>query len=354
MNLRLNTELFALRTHPSAHILVLGTLTGRVLSYQYQTSNWKYQEIWNVKRHRISCRDLRYNMDGSIDHSIIEIVSVGADQMIQCISSETGRIEWKIHDAHSVGINVVDYLSETILATGDDNGCIKVNETMEWNLWDSRINSCIQEITVHTDFISSFLPLDHKTLLSTRKVRGDAFFSVLDLCASKSLPVLSENQEDDLLSSCYVKFQTNHPKICIGTASGAIRVFNKNKWDTYTNQILLSDKKNMLNINTMITWNNDIIVAGTSNGTIHVLNIHPNRHMGIIGDHDSDVDVLVKTYDAEWILSGGNRKINAWKMDLRTDNWKNCQDNEISGYQRKKHEKKSMRNKQKSFFADLT
>ncbi|KAG4302897.1 hypothetical protein PCK1_000840 [Pneumocystis canis] len=335
MDLILDTELFALRTHPSANVLVLGTLTGQVLSYQYKTDIWSYKEIWNAKRHRLSCRDLRYNMNGS------KLVSVGADQTIKCACSETGRVEWKICDAHIVAINVVDYISETILATGDDNGSIK--------LWDSRINACIREITVHTDFISSFLPLDHKTLF------GDALFSVLDLRSSKSSLVLSENQEDDLLSSCFVKFQTNSLKICIGTASGAVKIFNKDKWDTYTDQILLSDKKNMLNINTMITWNNDIIIAGTSNGMIHILNIQPNRHMGIIGYQDSEVDVLAKTYDAEWILSGGNRKINAWKIDLDASNSKSREKyKDTSRQQLKKHKKNPMQNEHTSFFAGLT
>ncbi|KAG5437389.1 hypothetical protein PCANB_000820 [Pneumocystis canis] len=307
MDLILDTELFALRTHPSANVLVLGTLTGQVLSYQYKTDIWSYKEIWNAKRHRLSCRDLRYNMNGS------KLVSVGADQTIKCACSETGRVEWKICDAHIVAINVVDYISETILATGDDNGSIK--------------DKCI----------------------------GDALFSVLDLRSSKSSLVLSENQEDDLLSSCFVKFQTNSLKICIGTASGAVKIFNKDKWDTYTDQILLSDKKNMLNINTMITWNNDIIIAGTSNGMIHILNIQPNRHMGIIGYQDSEVDVLAKTYDAEWILSGGNRKINAWKIDLDASNSKSREKyKDTSRQQLKKHKKNPMQNEHTSFFAGLT
>ncbi|KAG5519600.1 hypothetical protein PMAC_001755 [Pneumocystis sp. 'macacae'] len=334
MVIEVDSEVFSLETHPSISIFSVGTLTGRVSSYRYEKDLKKYERIWHTRRHKKACRDLKYSTDG------LELVSVGADSVIKCANSETGQVIWKKREAHDDAINVVGYISKLILTTGDDSGCIK--------MWDSRTGGCIKERRVHKDFISSFLSLDNQILVSTS---GDGTLSVHDFRSWKLLAV-SEN-EDDFLSSCLVKSQSKNSKICIGTASGTVKIFNKGEWNNYADQILLYKKKGVLSVDSMISWNDDMIVIGGNNGVIQLLNIHPNRQLGIIGYQKSGVDVLAKTYDAKWILSGGDREINAWKVDWDADNRKNheiCDDitNELL------KRKKSILNEQTSFFLDLT
>lgn len=174
----------------------------------------------------------------------------------------------------------------------------------------------------------------------------------MDFRAVKCLPVFSCDFEEDLLSSCLVKSETIKPKICIGTSSGTIKIFNKGQWDNYTSQILLSKKKDVSSVDIIMTWNDDIVIASGNDGVIRVLNIDPNIPLGILGCEDSSVDVLAKTYDGEWILSGGDKKITAWKA-IWNDHFKKHDkpDQDLSDQVRKK---KLMLDKDMSFFKDLT
>ncbi|KTW26384.1 hypothetical protein T552_02866 [Pneumocystis carinii B80] len=339
MSLILDSELFALRTHPYQPVLTVGTLNGRVSSYYYNLDEQTYHQAWYTYRHRIACRDLRYSMSGEED--TIDILSVGADGMIKCAKSETGKVIWRAKRAHMNAINVVYYLSEMNFVSGDDNGKVK--------LWDKRVKESVKEIDVHKDYISSFLGLNEKVLLSTS---GDAFFSVVDFRIDKCLPIYSYEFGEDLLSSCLVKSETIKPKICIGTVSGMIKIFNKGEWDNDTSQILLSGKKNMLSIDVMMAWNDDIIIVSGNDGVIRVLNIHPNIPLGILGYQDSSVDVLAKTYDDKWILSGGDKKITAWKANWSNNLKKHDRSNQELSDQ--VHKKKLMLDKDMSFFEGLT
>lgn len=118
----------------------------------------------------------------------------------------------------SAAINRIIALLPNILATGGDDGVIKVPLFLPSfptrdhyihfpQLWDPRTPSCQTEIrayTHHNDFISDFLWLaDKKHLVATS---GDGTLSVLDVRANKSTPAAkSENQEDELLSIVAVR-----------------------------------------------------------------------------------------------------------------------------------------------------
>ncbi len=65
-----------------------------------------------------------------------------------------GRME----NAHNAGINVVKVVDPTTVATGDDDGTIK--------LWDLRTAKAVMEISEHEDFIADMeLAEDGRTLL---------------------------------------------------------------------------------------------------------------------------------------------------------------------------------------------
>jgi WD40 repeat protein len=55
--------------------------------------------------------------------------------------------KWQV-DAHEVGINSLLPVSESVVASGDDDGCVK--------LWDSRQKPAAAEFSSHTDYISGF------------------------------------------------------------------------------------------------------------------------------------------------------------------------------------------------------
>ena len=56
-------------------------------------------------------------------------------------------IKWQL-EAHAAPINTLLPLSEALLASGDDDGCIKI--------WDGRQKAAAAEFSHHTDYVSAF------------------------------------------------------------------------------------------------------------------------------------------------------------------------------------------------------
>lgn len=80
-------------------------------------------------------------------------------------------------------------LSENLIATGDDNGQVKV--------WDIRTRKVARKWTEHVDFISDIVYVAEKDTLVVTS--GDGCLSVYDTRKNKPIAV-SENQDDELLS----------------------------------------------------------------------------------------------------------------------------------------------------------
>ncbi|OEL27114.1 WD repeat-containing protein 55 [Dichanthelium oligosanthes] len=110
------------------------------------------------------------------------------------------------------GINRLVCLTETTIATGDDEGCIKV--------WDTRERSCCNTFHVHEDYISDMTYVaDSNQILATS---GDGTLSVNSLRRNK-VKSQSEFSEDELLSLVLMK---NGKKVVCGTPSGALLLYS--------------------------------------------------------------------------------------------------------------------------------
>ncbi|KAK9987420.1 hypothetical protein SO802_032371 [Lithocarpus litseifolius] len=108
---------------------------------------------------------------GRKDFSFGTIVTCSLDQSILATDLETGSAIARLEDAHSAAINRLINLSEAIIASGDDEGCIKV--------WDTRQRSCCNTFAAHQDYISdmSFASNSLK-LLGTRSKLSLSFLKM--------------------------------------------------------------------------------------------------------------------------------------------------------------------------------
>ena len=141
----------------------------------------------HLKYHEDSCRRVEFSPDGAI------LYTVSTDGSIGIVSN--GVLEGRLTHAHPAPINSVIHVENgTIIATGDDDGCIKI--------WDLRkaISSGKQSAEVmkfeeHEGTISDMVLNDEKNMLLSSS--NDGCLGVFDL-RKPELYAMSDNFEEDL------------------------------------------------------------------------------------------------------------------------------------------------------------
>ena len=105
--MELPCEVFSIDSHPTEPMLAVGLVSGEVqwcclsndraaitnfLRYSYNYSQISFGPVqWETKRHKSSCRSVRYSPSGSL------IASAGADGLIKWASADTGNVLYKNH-----------------------------------------------------------------------------------------------------------------------------------------------------------------------------------------------------------------------------------------------------------------
>ncbi|KAJ4787550.1 WD repeat-containing protein 55 [Rhynchospora pubera] len=99
-----------------------------------------------------------------------------------------------------------------MIASGDDEGCIKV--------WDTRQHACCNSFDAHEDYVSdlTFVP-------DTMQILGTGGDGTLSVCSIKKNKVQSQSEfsEDELLSLVVMK---NGKKVICGTQTGALLLYS--------------------------------------------------------------------------------------------------------------------------------
>ena len=227
-----------------------------------------------------SCCTTSYNETGTV------LYTTGSNSSLTAIDMETNQILYTKNEIHDkCGINRMLYIpppsqseesststssayTNELLATGDDNGCIRI--------WDVRSSSQISDWSNHEDFISGFAIKDYNLLSSS----ADGSISVYDLRkASKALIKQSDYQQDELLCISIIK---SGKKVVCGTADGSLLTFTWNYWtdpdDKYGGHPQSIDS--IVKIN-----DEDTIITASSDGLLRLVQIHPNALLGVIANH---------------------------------------------------------------------
>jgi WD repeat-containing protein 55 len=218
-------------------------------------------------------------------------------------------IVWRI-DAASVGtshhnpLHVLHQLPETcskgsLIVSGDDHGGVR--------LWDARLcntststttpsrngalqlpQGCVLSWKEHQDYISAFSHSeDGNTLLATS---SDGCLSVFDIRKASTSNILqnqqyvkkSDPQDDELLCLATMK---HGKKVVAGTQQGVLAIWSWGTWgdssDRFPN---LCPSGNSLDA--ILKLDEDTLLAGTSDGLLRVVSMHPNKLLGVLGEHD--------------------------------------------------------------------
>ena len=294
-------QVFDVAFHPRDRFIAAGLIDGTVKLYNYNVlnDNGGNREVLSLNHHQKACRGLQFNDAGD------RLFTVSSDKSLQIIDG-TGKVVLNIEDAHDEAINKCYGLYELgsdIIATGDDSGCVKI--------WDTRIaintKAAVMSWQVHQDYISGFAySHDKQTLLSCS---GDATLGVYDI--RNNTTANSDDQESEITSLEIIK---GGKKVVCGTQDGVVLIFSWGKWGDCSDRFPGHPE----GIETFLKIDESTIMTGSTDGLIRVVEILPNKVLGIIGDHDN--------FPVECIRASGDRKylasiahddvVRFWNIDM--------------------------------------
>lgn len=334
-------------TKTSNYSLCAGTINGTLELFSYNTDsnttsrNWSIDFSKQLTRHNTSsATDMEEQRDG--DFSAIRccastisgsnssrlsdsIVCGSFCGSLSIVDIKTGKVSNAIDKAHDgTALNRVASLGDAngVVASGDDNGVVRlwdINRIPSPTTSHAPSSSIVSSLKTsglvgsfrhHSDFISDLYYAEY--LDSLLVTSGDGSLSVIDLRKTSEpvaaastkvnnkkkkkikkkkvddvndmsmggkLTIQSENAEDELLSIVAVK---NGKKVVCGTQQGILAIYS---WNDMSD---MSDRfpGHPHSVDAIVKLDEDTIITGSSDGMLRVVQIHPNKLLGLIGEHD--------------------------------------------------------------------
>ncbi|RDX98782.1 WD repeat-containing protein 55, partial [Mucuna pruriens] len=306
MEINLGKLAFDIDFHPSDNLVAAALITGDLHLYRYSPDSVPVRML-EVHAHTESCRAARFINGGRA------LLTGSPDCSILATDVETGSTIARLDNAHESAVNRLINLTESTVASGDDEGCIKV--------WDTRERSCCNSFNAHEDYISDMtFASDAMKLLATS---GDGTLSVCNLRRNK-VQAQSEFSEDELLSVVLMK---NGRKVVCGSQTGIILLYS---WGCFKD---CSDRFTDLSSNSidaMLKLDEDRIITGSENGIINLVGILPNRVIQPIAEHSEyPVECLAFSHDKKFLGSiAHDQMLKLWDLDNILQGSGNTQRNE--------------------------
>lgn len=279
--------------HPTEHILATGIVDGRLLLHSCTHDATALLHSIKAHDHEHPCRAVRFSLGGDL------ILSSSTDKSILAVDVATGKAQARKRNAHDAAISRLAAVSESITASGDEDGILK--------LWDSRQSDAIATLTPHTDYISDMAVCDAEhALLSTS---GDGTLSLIDVRTRKVKHTSEDDADDELLSVSVVK---GGKKVVCGTTSGVLNVWSWGYWNDCSDRF----PGHPDSVTAVIKYDEDTILTASSDGLIRVLSVQPNKMLGVLGEHsDFDIERLAASTDRSLLASASHdNTVKVWNL----------------------------------------
>ncbi|XP_065869300.1 WD repeat-containing protein 55 [Euphorbia lathyris] len=293
MEIDLGKHAFGLDFHPHDQMVAAALITGDLQLYRYGASA-SPQRLFEVKAHSDSCRAVRFINGGQA------MLTASSDRSILAVDVETGSPIARVENAHEDAIYSMVNIKESTIATGDDQGCIKV--------WDTRQRSCCNSFKPHDEFVSDMtVAPDSMKLLATS---GDGTLSVCNLRSNK-IQTQSEFSEEELSSVVIMK---NGRKVICGSQNGILLLYS---WGFFKD---CSDRFVGLSpnpVNALLKLDEERIITASENGLISLVGILPNRIIQPLAEHSEyPVEGLAFSHDRKFLGSiSHDQMLKLWDLD---------------------------------------
>ncbi|CAK7349359.1 unnamed protein product [Dovyalis caffra] len=304
MEIDLGKVPFTMDFHPSTNLVTAGLITGDLHLYRFNADS-SPQRLLDIHAHTESCRAARFINDGQ----------GSSDCSILATDLETGSPIARLENAHEDAIFSLINLTESTIATGDDQGFIKV--------WDTRQRSCCNSFNAHEDYVSDMTFVsDSMKLLSTS---GDGTLSVCNLRSNK-IQSQSEFSEEELLSVVIMK---NGRKVICGSQNGTLLLYS---WGFFKD---CSDRLTGLSpnsIDSLLKLDEDRVITGCENGLISLVGILPNRIIQPLAEHSEyPIEHLAFSHDRKFLGSiSHDQVLKMWDLDDLLQNSVNAQNDQAA------------------------
>ncbi|EDO47048.1 predicted protein [Nematostella vectensis] len=292
----LSSQVFDVGFHPERDVIAVAQIAGTVSLHSYEAGK-DSKMLMELNHHKKPCRALAFSKDG------LHLFTASKDKSLQAIDMNSGSIAHAIKKAHSCPVNCLKVISDHLVATGDDEGSVKV--------WDSRTVACVMEMKENEDFISDMeCDSDCKLLLATS---GDGSLSVFNVRRHKHEDS-SDNVETELLSLAIVK---GGRKVVCGTGEGTLNIFSWGEWGD------LSDRfpGHPQSVDACVAIGNNVVCTGSIDGIIRAVHILPNRLLGPVGEHaDFPIERLRLSRDGNLLAScSHDQTVKFWDIEHLKD-----------------------------------
>lgn len=383
--LPLTADLFALALHPTEPILTVGLSSGHVYSYRLPSSDSTLESddaspplptngphppttngtlnggrrsslsharrsssasenglgsistLWHTRRHKGSCRTLKYTLDGR------SCLSAGTDGIIKTFDTETGRVTAK----HSIALTSTGAIDgPTVIEVVGDNGLLLATDSGKLELRDTRVDSSTTAPTSNgtqkTVLSGSWCPhgTEHINALLLLPASASSTSGVPKSCVSvggttlavtdfrKGVVSTSEDQDVELTSLTLVdglkKGGTSvGEKMLVGQGDGVVSLWERGVWGDLDERVIV-DKygaavESLAELPSglgggKINTNEKIVAVGLEDGRVRFVRIGRN---GVLGEwdvkHDDVEGVVGLGFDVEGrLVSGGGEAVKVW------------------------------------------
>lgn len=344
MEISLGSLPFGLDFHPSDQLVAAALITGDLHLYRYNADT-PPQKLLDLHAHEESCRAVRFINGGQA------MLTGSTDRSILATDVETGATIARLEDSHEDAIYSLINVTESTVASGDDQGCIKV--------WDTRQRTRCNSFDAHEEYVSDMtFAADAMKLLGTS---GDGTLSVCNL-RKNTVQMRSEFSEEELTSVVLMK---NGRKVVCGSQSGTVLLYSWGYFKDCSDRFVgLSPNS----VDALLKLDEDRVITGSENGLISLVGILPNRIIQPIAEHSEypieslalshdrkflgsiSHDLMLKLWDLDDILKGsGNNLSQADEADSDSDDM----DVDKKATQSKSASKGHAGSSSNNFFADL-
>uniref|UniRef100_A0A8C6WMP8 WD repeat-containing protein 55 n=1 Tax=Neogobius melanostomus TaxID=47308 RepID=A0A8C6WMP8_9GOBI len=278
--------------HPSRDMIVCGDLDGDVYAFEYSCTEGQTRELWSSGHHMKSCRAVRLSADGQ------RVFTVSRDKAVHLLEAESGKLVTRIKGAHSAPINALRIIDENLLATGDDNGALKV--------WDMRKGTSIMDFKHHDDYISDITVDQAKRILLTAS--GDGTMGVFHL-KRRRFELLSEPQGGDLTSVALMK---RGKKVVCGSSEGTVYIFNWNGFGATSDRFALKAES----VDCIHPLSDSVMCTASMDGYIRAVHLLPNRVLGCVGQHVGEpIEELASSHCGRFLASSSHdQSVRFWDV----------------------------------------
>lgn len=281
--------------HPTKDVLASGDIEGVVKLYSYSSSG-DTSDLMTLTHHKKACRCLKFSNNGE------ELYTASKDKSVQIVDLNTGSVKHKFKKAHECSVYSMCVTGEHFIATGDDDGFIKI--------WDVRVNKEVMELKENEEFISDLDIDPHKKIMLATS--GDGTLTAFNIRRRK-LEMQSELFDAEFL--CLAQMKKNQKVVC-GSGDGVFYIFNWGEWGNMSDRFPALHSP-AVSLDCMVCLTDDIICTGCDDGNIRAINILPNRIIGVVGDHEKfPVENLSLSRDKTLLAScSHDQTIKFWNVE---------------------------------------